>query len=102
MGFGKRQDGGRSACRPFQGREAIMRHACFALFAAGTLIMAGTCGAPSAKAMTGGAALAGLQPAIAMADTVVRVSCFRYGWRGWATYHSCEKHPRPRRAAKRR
>jgi hypothetical protein len=84
-----------AACR--SAAEMIMRQIGLALVAAGALLAAAISGTPPAAAMTAGAAPAGLRPAIAGIETVARVSCFRYGWRGWGNYPSCEKHVRKKR-----
>jgi len=80
-----------------------MRRTGFALLSTGVLLVAGTVGIPRAEAMTAGAAPAGLRAAIAATNSVSKASCFRYGWRGWATYHSCDtKHERKKPREKRR
>lgn len=70
-----------------------MRRTALALFSTAVLLAA-VAGLSPAAAMTAGAAPAGLRSASAGTDAVVKASCYRYGWRGWATYSSCEKHER--------
>ena len=74
-----------------------MRQLGFVTLAAGALLAIGTLASPQAAAMTAGAAPVGLRSAIIGTETVVRVSCFRNGWRGWGIYPSCEKHVKKKR-----
>lgn len=67
-----------------------------AFLVAVAVLAAETLSTRQATAMTAGAAPAGLWAAIAETDAVLQVSCFRNGWRGWATYSKCEKHVRKR------
>lgn len=71
-----------------------MRRKGFALLSTAVLLVAGAASLSRADAMTVGTAPAGVLAAVAASDPVIKASCYRYGWRGWATYSTCEKHKR--------
>lgn len=72
----------------------IMRQKSFALLSTAVLLVTGAAGLSRANALTVATAPAGVLSAFAASDPVIKASCYRYGWRGWATYNTCEKHER--------